>query len=223
MDFRRDLDRTARVLGALDADVIGLQEVLRTERCDQAALLASALRHHSRRPAFGGSVDMKLAWGPAREVRGGTFGNALLVRGRILETCVHDLAVPHCERRACLETLIECRDERVRFFVCHFGLGFRERERQAKRLAEILRAASRDAPRVVLGDFNEWQRSGPVSRAIRAAFPSAPEPRATHPSVYPIFALDRMAWDDALRGELRARDVKRASDHNLLHAMLEPC
>ncbi len=38
----------------------------------------------------------------------------------------------------------------------------------------------------------------------------------------PLFALDRMAWDDALRGEVRAEDVRRASDHRLLHATLEP-
>jgi endonuclease/exonuclease/phosphatase family metal-dependent hydrolase len=209
MDFRRDLDRTARVLRDVDADVIGLQEVLRTTRGDQAALLASAL-------------DMTLAWGPARELRGGDFGNALLVRGRVVETRVHDLSVPRCEKRSCLEALAECREQRVRFFVCHFGLGLRERQRQAARLGEILERSSRDAPRVVLGDFNEWQRGGPVHRALASAFPTAPSPQKTHPSMLPLFALDRMVWDDALRGAVRAEDVRNASDHRLLHATLEP-
>ncbi len=209
VDFRRDLDRTARVLRATNADVIGLQEVLRTARADQAAHLASAL-------------GASFAWGPARSLRDGTYGNALLVRGRVIEWRVHDLGVPRCEPRACLEALVESRGHVARFFVCHFGLGFREREHQATWLGEILERASWGAPRVVLGDFNEWQRGGPVHRAITAAFPSAPAPRATHPSLWPLFALDRMAWDDDLRGELCARDVKHASDHRLLHATLEP-
>ncbi|MGH7294612.1 MAG: endonuclease/exonuclease/phosphatase family protein, partial [Polyangiaceae bacterium] len=70
MDLRRDLARTARVLEDTGADVIGLQEVLRTTELDQAAELAGAL-------------GMQLAWGPARPVEGGTYGNALLVRGTV--------------------------------------------------------------------------------------------------------------------------------------------
>lgn len=208
MDFRRDLARTTHVLRAMGADVIGLQEVLRTEQQDQAAHVAGAL-------------DMSFAWGPARAVRRGTYGNALFVRGRVLEERVHDLSVPRCEPRACLEALIESRGHVARFFVCHFGLGFRERERQAARLRVILDASSREAPRIVLGDFNEWQRGGPVHRAIRSAFPSAPEPRPTHPSFLPVFALDRIAWDDALRGEVHVADVWGASDHRLLRTSLE--
>ncbi|HEY8086291.1 MAG TPA: endonuclease/exonuclease/phosphatase family protein, partial [Polyangiaceae bacterium] len=51
MDLRRDFLRTARVLEETGADVIGLQEVLRTGAFDQAGVLAGAL-------------GMALAWGP---------------------------------------------------------------------------------------------------------------------------------------------------------------
>ncbi len=206
-DFRRDLDRTSRVLAGLDADIVGLQEVIREGTNDQAALLARAL-------------DMKLAWGPARELRGGgTFGNALLVRGDVVSQRVHDLSVAHQEPRACLEALINVGERTVRVFVCHFGLGPRERARQASRLVGVLRATPTEPPRIVLGDFNEWYR-GPVHRAFATEFPNAPFRLATHPSPWPLFALDRIVWDAPLSGSVYVRPVRRASDHRLLHATL---
>src|ERR1019366_794342 len=120
-DFRRDLDRTAGVLASFNADVIGLQEVLRTDRCDQAEALAH-------------SLGMELAWGHARPARGGEYGNALLARGPVRVDNVHDLSVPRMEKRSCLEVVASG----LRFFVCHFGLGFGERADQAKRLVSIL-------------------------------------------------------------------------------------
>lgn len=206
MDLRRDLARTARVLGAIDADVVGLQEVLRTEAFDQAAFLADRLR-------------MALAWGPARGVKNGTYGNALLVRGEVLATRLHDLSVEGREPRACLEVLVSSRGRLLRVFVCHFGLGARERSVQAGRLSAILEGAPRDATRVVLGDFNEL-RAGPVNDAIGAAFPGAPARVPTHPSPLPVFALDRMAWDASMKGTLRVVPVRGASDHRMLHATL---
>ena len=208
VDLRRDVVRVARVLADHDADVIGLQEVMRVSGMDQAATIGNALA-------------MKLAWGPARSVRGGSFGNALLVRGEILETRVHDVSVRTQEKRACLEALIDVRGVRLRAFVCHFGLGFREREHQAARLRDIVRAArAADVPRVVLGDFNEWQRRGPVQRALASEFPRTPERVATHPSMLPLFALDRITWDAPLEGTVRVHPVARASDHRALHASL---
>ena len=201
-DFRRDLARTASVLASFEADVIGLQEVLRTDRADQAETLAR-------------SLGMQLAWGPARPARGGEYGNALLARGPVRIENVHDMSVPHMENRSCLEAVASG----MRFFVCHFGLGFRERAEQVERLVAILQAAPKTEPRVVLGDFNEWYR-GPVRRAFAREFPHAPEPRPTHPSPFPIFPLDRIGWDEPLRGEIHVAKVAGASDHRALVAKI---
>jgi endonuclease/exonuclease/phosphatase family metal-dependent hydrolase len=207
VDFRPDLARTARVLAELEPDVVALQEVLRIRRVDQAATLAEAL-------------GMDLAWGPARSARDGTYGNALLVRGRVRDVRVHDLSVPRCERRACLEAVAHVGERRLRFFVCHLGLGGRERARQIERVIVHVRAAEGSEPRVVLGDFNEWKRGGPVTTALARQFPAAPAPQATHPSPWPLFALDRIAWDAPLRGSVRVAPVQRASDHRALTAEL---
>ena len=205
-DFRRRIDRTADVLASVDADVVGLQEVMRTRACDQA-------EHVARR------LGCELAWGPARALRDGTYGNALLVRGRVLESCVHDLSVRHMEPRACLEALVESRGVRLRVFVCHLGLGMRERAIQIERVMRAVRAA-RGEPRIVVGDFNEWNR-GAVARAFAEEFPHVPRPRRSHPSPFPVFALDRIAWDPGLRGEPEVLPVRGASDHRMVIARLD--
>jgi endonuclease/exonuclease/phosphatase family metal-dependent hydrolase len=203
-DFRRRVERTADVAASAGADVIGLQEVVRTAGCDQAEEIARRL-------------GCDLAWGPARAMRGGTYGNALLVRGRVLETRVHDLSVPRWEPRACLEALVESRGARVRVFVCHLGLGMRERTLQIARVMKAM--ASAGAPRVVLGDFNEWNH-GAVARAFDAEFPHVPRPGRTHPSPWPLFSLDRVAWDPAFDGEPEVMPVRGASDHRMVRARL---
>jgi len=209
VDLRRDLARTARVLSGLAPDVVGLQEVLRVARFDQAAELARAL-------------DMQLAWGTARRVDDGSYGNALLVRGRVLESRVHDLTVGRNEPRVCLEALIECRAQVLRVFVCHLGLRTPERAEQIARVVDVMRAARAadpGAPRLVLGDFNEW-RGTAVTAALSAELDASPSPLPTHPSPWPLLALDRIAWDAPLRGTVRVAPVGRASDHRALEASL---
>jgi endonuclease/exonuclease/phosphatase family metal-dependent hydrolase len=208
MDFRRDLRRTAAALAEMDADVVALQEVLRTRVSDQAATLGRAL-------------GMQLAWGPARTVHGGAYGNALLVRGNVRAVRVHDISVARCERRAVLEAEADVRGTRLRIFACHLGLGARERRLQIEQVMNLVRAsAARGIPRILLGDFNEWKR-GPVSAAIAREFPEAPAPLPTHPSPWPVFPLDRIAWDAPLRGTVHVTPVGVASDHRALRACLE--
>jgi endonuclease/exonuclease/phosphatase family metal-dependent hydrolase len=138
----------------------------------------------------------------------------------VLSHRIHDMSVRHMEPRACLEALVRVRGVQLRMFVCHFGLGFREREIQAARLRDVLRSAEPNAPRVVLGDFNEWEPRGPVARTLASEFPRAPKPRPTHPSPLPIFALDRIAWDAPLAGTAHVALVKNASDHRMIRADL---
>jgi len=203
-DFRRRIERTADVAASAEADLLGLQEVLRTREGDQAEHLARRL-------------GCELAWGPARRARDGSYGNALLVRGRVIETRVHDVSVPRWEPRACLEALVESRGVRVRVFVCHLGLGMRERTLQIARVMDVARAGRE--PRVVLGDFNEWNH-GAVARAFEREFPHVPRPGRTHPSPLPMFSLDRVAWDPAFDGEIEVRPVAGASDHRMVIATL---
>jgi endonuclease/exonuclease/phosphatase family metal-dependent hydrolase len=62
-----------------------------------------------------------------------------------------------------------------------------------------------------------------VGRALRREFTSLRR-RRTHPAFLPLWALDRIYWDNALRGESlrvhRTRLARVASDHLPLVAAL---
>jgi endonuclease/exonuclease/phosphatase family metal-dependent hydrolase len=215
LDGRRDLDRIAAVIEEMAPDVVGLQEVIRgagTAQADQPAYLAQRL-------------GMDVAMGVTRQIGGGLYGNAVLSRLPILASATHDLSHGRRERRGAVRVDLASAGAVVHVFNCHFGLAFRERRRQIALLGAFMGLpAGLTGPRVLMGDFNEWHL-GPVTRKLRREFASPMRRlRRTHPSILPVFALDRIYWDGDLEGkELRAhrsRLAKLASDHLPLVARL---
>ncbi len=207
LDRRRDLDRIARVVEEIGPDVIALQEVVRESgvaSADQAIYLASVL-------------GMTVVMGETRRFGNGTYGNAVLTRLPVVGSARCDLSQNGREPRGCLRVDLALDDATLHVFNCHFGLAFRERRKQLALLAGFIRAADCAGPRVVLGDFNEWHR-GPITRGLRREFSSPMRRmRRTHPSVFPLFTLDRIYWDVDLEGEAfrphRSRLARIASDH----------
>jgi endonuclease/exonuclease/phosphatase family metal-dependent hydrolase len=208
LDKRLNLDRIADVIGEFSPDVIGLQEVVREPGpapADQAAHLAERL-------------GLTLVMGVTRPHREGTFGNAVLTRLPVLGWASCDLSWSRREPRACLRVDLGANGRTVHIFNCHFGLSLRERRDQFTLLGDFIRASSRlEGPRVLMGDFNEWHR-GPVTRGLRREFSSPMRRmRRTHPSIFPLFRLDRIYWDVELEGEAfhahRSRRARVASDH----------
>ena len=108
-------------------------------------------------------------------------------------------------------------------FNVHLGTALIERRHQGRKLIapELLSDAAIDAPRIVLGDFNEWTR-GLATRLLRSQMRSA-DVRAhlqrskTYPGVLPFLHLDHIYYDPALRLEklalCRTRKALVASDH----------
>ncbi len=215
LDRRRDLDRIAEVLREVDPDAVGLQEVVRgngIDHADQAAYLA-------------GTLGMRLVMGETRAFGAGTYGNAVLTRIPVLGFERFDLSHPAREPRGCLRVDLAVNGSAVHLFNCHFGLAFRERRYQLYLLSRLIQSARLDGPRIVMGDFNEWHR-GPVTRRFRHEFASPMRrARRTHPSVLPLFALDRIYWDAELEGEEcrvhRSRRARIASDHLPVVARLQ--
>jgi len=208
LDRRRDLDRIAEVIGEISPDVVGLQEVVRLSGAahhDQAAYLAAAL-------------GMDLVMGETRAYGDGTYGNAVLTRLPVLGSLRVDLSQGAREPRGCLRVDLAVNGTAVHMFNCHLGLGLRERRKQLGLLAQFIGASAGLAgPRVLVGDFNEWH-PGPITRRLRREFVSRMRrARRTHPSVFPLFALDRIYWDTELEGEEfhvhRSRLSRIASDH----------
>src|SRR4051794_19347582 len=149
-DHKHDLARLAKVLQALDADVICLQEVdrhfsERSEDVDQAVLLARAL-------------DMQLAWGPAIDEPGPAgapdrqYGNALLSRLPILVSDVHRLPGSG-EPRSALRTMVELDGGALWITTTHLATeSEEERAAQAAALAALQTEPMETG--VLAGDFN---------------------------------------------------------------------
>jgi endonuclease/exonuclease/phosphatase family metal-dependent hydrolase len=214
LDGRTRIERIARVLAELDADVVALQEVVNHEGKSvvdhQAGYLATTL----------GYVH---AVGETRKHRGGIYGNVTLSRFDFGLVRHIDLTVPGREERGALRTDIRIGHHLVHIFNVHLGTSHGERKKQAVRLMDedLLRAINISGPRIVLGDFNEWTH-GLVTQTLSAEF-HLTDLRAhlartrTYPAILPLLHLDHMYVDHHLRvnnaGFHRNRRSLVASDH----------
>lgn len=215
LDGRVRPQRIVEVLRELDADVIGLQEVVRHSGSrpedDQAHYLAEAMGMH-------------LAMGSNRLHRGGPYGNLMLSRLPILHTYNHDLSVANREKRGALRTDVEWIPGHVlHVFNVHLGTAFLERRTQARLLTSdtCLRESALRGPRIVLGDFNEWTRG--LASQLLSEHLQGPDLRPrlkaarSYPGVLPLLHLDHIYYDPALHADHvvlhRSRTALIASDH----------
>lgn len=183
-DGRYAPERTAEVIDALDADIIGLQEVdmrLLVDGRAQLDFLADTL-------AFGAVA------GPNIKGRRGKFGNALLTRWPVREVRRPDLSVRHYEPRGAILAQLDVDGHPLRVVVAHLGLNAAERRLQVRHLLVALDESGDDIPTIIMGDFNEWRPTRGALRFIDRRFGISLMPR-TFPSRLPLLPLDRIwAW-----------------------------
>jgi endonuclease/exonuclease/phosphatase family metal-dependent hydrolase len=195
LDGRVSIERIARVLAEIDADLVALQEVVSHEGLSiqdhQASYLADRLGY-------------SYAIGETRKHRGGVYGNVTLSRSGF-ELIRHvDLSVAGREERGALRTDLRIGPHLLHLFNVHLGTAHRERRTQAVRLIDedLLRAIDISGPRVVLGDFNEWTH-GLVTQTLSAEFHLTNlrnHIRRTrgYPSILPLLNLDHIYFDHQL-------------------------
>jgi len=219
----RGLDRRVRpnrivdVLKETGADVIALQEVVGMDHAD---------RQHNQVQWIADELGFHYRIGGNRRLRGAAYGNAVLTRLPIAESHNHDVTWRESEPRGCLEVLLELGGQeaihRLRIFNVHLGTGYFERRYQSKKLLDIMNHDSRDtAPRLVLGDFNEWPR-GLTSHLLETHFNIAEPPRRlgrarSYPGILPLAHVDHIYYDSPLEATKvsihRTRLALIASDH----------
>jgi endonuclease/exonuclease/phosphatase family metal-dependent hydrolase len=206
LDRRVRIERILEILRRIDADVIGVQEIYE----EQADYLAQQLR-------------MRLVTGTTVRRPEGACGNAILTRLMLQGVATFDLSVEAREARGGIRADLDFHGRTLHVLNVHLGLRQRERATQATWLVERhVLGNARPGPRIVIGDLNEWF-PGRVGRTLRREFTSL-RPRRTHPSLLPLWALDRIYWDHAFMGESlrvhRSRIARVASDHLPLVASL---
>lgn len=225
MDRRTDTARVAELIRSLDADIIGLQEVLDVRdghrKHDQARTIADALEGYAWR------------FGENRRLLGGSYGNMILSRLPITSSTNYDLSHRKRERRGCLRADVRPGGQsNISLFNVHLGTGFMERRHQARKFISLLETEKPHGPRIILGDFNEWTR-GLTSHGLSEAFETFAPHEAlgrsrTYPGFLPLLHLDHFYYDREL--ELKQMRLVRtpaaliASDHLPLVAdfMLRP-
>ena len=210
-DRRFDLDRIVAVLGEMDADIVGLQEVGWHRRTHHRIDHFAYLREHT-----GYTVVEGLVRDPLRS----RFGNALLTRFPVTGKQWVDLKIRGHVPRAALLSDIETPAMPLRVAVLHLGLATWERERQAKRLIEALEEAEAAPPAilptVLLGDFNMLRARSVAGDILAAQFPFCIR-MPTYPARKPRLSLDRIYLSE--EWEIKSARVfdeglaLKASDH----------
>jgi endonuclease/exonuclease/phosphatase family metal-dependent hydrolase len=212
-DGRRDVERVARVIESLGADIIALQEVESRRASPSQPLQVDVLGH---------LVGLEVISGPTIERADGHYGNALLTRLPPRAVRKLDLTFRRREPRGAIDVDFEVGGTPLRVIGTHLGLLPRERRHQVQRILETV-ADQREGVTVLLGDINEWLVSGRPLRWLHRRFGEC-HGRRTYPAWFPVFALDRI-WvhpkDALLCFDAKCTALARvASDHLPVRAEL---
>ncbi len=216
LDRRRDPDRVVRVLNEIDADIIALQEADRRFGSRSAAVPPHILDEHSDYVAVPLDVQTdSMGW----------HGNAILVR-KSAEVLAHDIMhIPSLEPRGAVMAKVAVGDMRLCVFGMHLDLSGLWRRQQATAILRYADHHGDGLPTVMMGDLNEWSRSGGCLRDFGRRLEFAECGRSFH-SRQPVGKLDRIMHCDQLRvldsGVHNSAIARRASDHLPIWATIEP-
>jgi endonuclease/exonuclease/phosphatase family metal-dependent hydrolase len=210
-DARPNLRMFRESVAALDADVIGLQEVdrgmARSGRNDYSGEAGNAVGGED----FFASARRRWDWG--------LYGNALIAKGRIRQTHVlpFERKKFFYERRvAQLATVII---DNQAWNVANTHLSLRPEE-QALQLEEVARTlGERTLPRVLMGDFNMAPRA--VRDVIEPMGWTVLESDHTFPSWAPNHTVDYICVQGVAVEAVEVRSMP-VSDHAALLATLRP-
>lgn len=174
VDGRLDLARTAAVIAASGAEVVGLQEVDRhlsdrSGRVDQAGWLGAHLGMHV---AYGATIDRDPDDPTDRAAPRRRYGNAVLSRHPVLGRRVVPLpADAGAEPRGLLEVLVSVDGTDVRVATTHLQ-NRSARQRRAQAAAIVAALGTDPRPTVLVGDMNA-EPDSPEVGLLTAVFDDA--------------------------------------------------
>lgn len=202
-----ELDATIKTLRALEADIIGLQEVEkmspRSGFQNQALVIADGL-------------DMHYRFEPALSIGPWAYGNVLLSRYPILDLQTYELTSDKENRIAMLATL-DAKGKAIKVLVTHLGLNGKERKAHVEQLQAVLQAIQE--PLLVLGDFNCQPGASELAPWLRALQEANEEPLVTFPGLGR--QIDHILHSKQFTAVRAYTGVSDASDHVPLAAELK--
>lgn len=205
LDRRRDPTRTLDVIGALEADIVALQEVDRRLGARPTTLDRLEIeRRTDLEPLEAAVSDVSLGW----------HGNAVLLRKGTVATKVLRLDLPGLEPRGAILAELALLNGPIRIVAAHLGLTRKMRRMQLATIAEQIK--QRQAmPTLILGDFNEWSNDRGLE-ALQTDYAVHAPGRSYH-AARPMASLDRVAASRSLElmdaGVTETRLSRQASDH----------
>lgn len=246
IDRRTSVERIARVLHELDADIVALQEVVVEKAAGNSpgvlvepamSFIRNSLGRLGQRPERGARdqaehlaalTGLAVVVGPAIDLPGHVYGNVVLTRLPIVGYENFDISAHRREPRACLRVDVAIPGGgALHLYNTHFGTSHPERVEQSRRLVEsgILAGSHPEHPQVLVGDFNDWFAGAPT-RLLGDHFHEATRRlKPTYPSVAPVLRLDRIYVNHHVRVrrvEAHGSRVARvASDHVPIVAVLD--
>lgn len=152
----------------------------------------------------------------------GDHGNAILSHFPLEHWENIDVSNNKHERRGILHAVVCPQKRPLHLYCIHFDLFERGRQKQLRRLTEILKVnGSFEVPTIIAGDFNDWrQRADAVlikEAGLREAFTEVDGHHAkTFPAFCPMLRLDRVYFRDLRLNsaqKLRDRMWSGLSDH----------
>lgn len=207
---KRDIRRINRLMEDLDIDIGVFQEMetrsSRDGKPEDIETLAGPTRPYH-------------VYGPSLTEGNGWYGNLIISRYPIIQSFVHNLETSmDLEPRNAVDALIDTPEGRIRVIGTHLSLSIFERWSEARNLIRLMGAVEKKEPNPIflMGDINEWQLPSKLLRYLNSLMIPLPC-RATFPSFFPLFRLDR-AWHDtptikATAERLDDRHIRHLSDH----------
>lgn len=217
IDGKLDLERIARVITAVEPDLVALPEVdrkvQRTKGVDQPAELARLTGMHV---VFGGNIKFE----------GGDYGNAVLSRTPILRHRNHPLpCFDKGEQRGVLEVELKVGGVELTFLATHLDHRAEGRERLASaRAINELAERAPDRPALLAGDLNDLPGSAPLMELGKQWQRAGAKILPTVPVGNPRRQIDYILYrpEDRWRTiEAKVLEEAVASDHRAIFVVIE--
>jgi endonuclease/exonuclease/phosphatase family metal-dependent hydrolase len=218
MDGAVDLERTARVLRALEPDLVGLQEVDR--RVERSGGVDQAVE-------LGRLLDMTEVFGAFMDYQGGEYGMAILTRLDLIRSWPIELPEGREPRIALAAEVVLPEGDTVVAVNVHFDWIGDDRDRFAQASALVAVLDNLPHPWILIGDVNDEPGSRTLAlfgeRAREAAKPR--QDRLTFSTEDPRREIDFVFLGPPARWavrEVRVVDEWVASDHFPVLAVVAP-